>query len=117
MDGDDLTLAMINEKIAEPIVAKLNQLQNAIEITSKYASSSPATANDMPTIKRSSDDTNNSIPRLLPENYDEVPRTYHPLSIWQQWHHGALFNEGIAVGKYSAIRLSEETLSPIYAGN
>jgi hypothetical protein len=76
----------------------LNQLQNAIEIstTRKDASSSPA-VNDMPTFKWSSDDANNPIPRFLPENY-EVPRTIHPLSIWQQWHHGVSFNEGIAVG-------------------
>jgi hypothetical protein len=95
--GGGLALAMINKRIAEPIVAKFNQLQNAIEITSKDASSSPATVNDMLTFKWSSDDANNPIPRFLPENY-EVPRTIHPLSIWQQWHHGASFNEGKAVG-------------------
>jgi hypothetical protein len=59
------------------------------EITNKDASSPPATVNDMPTLKWSSHDANDPTPRFLPENY-EVPRTIHPISIWQQWHHGAL---------------------------
>ena len=44
----------------------------------------------------------NQIPRLLPENYI-LPTIIHPLAIWQQWHYGVSFKDGIVVGPLKMI--------------
>ena len=44
-----------------------------------------------------STDTTRRIPRLLLEDYI-LPTTINPLAVWQQWHHGVTFKDGIAVG-------------------
>ena len=49
--------------------------------------------------------------QLINTNFSEIktyvlPTTIHPLAMWRQWHHGASFKDGIAVGPLKRIEAS-----------
>ena len=100
--GGGLTFELIEGRISKPILEELSALKNAII----NRTDGPAPARNivgMPKFQWESD--TKQIPRLLPENY-VLPTKIHPLAMWQQWHHGASFKDGIAVGPLKEIESS-----------
>ena len=104
--GGGLTFELIEQRISRPILDELANLKGSLHVMASADSSSQNDRSSLPTFQWSSDDnTNFPIPRLLPENY-VLPTTIHPLAMWRQWHHGASFKDGIAVGPLKRIEAS-----------
>ena len=92
--GGGMTFELIEQRISGPILEKLANVQASLErrVPLDNSSNEP---NAMPEFRWMSD--TRPVPRLLPEDYI-LPTTIHPLAMWKQWHHGASFQDGIAVG-------------------
>lgn len=92
--GAGMTFELIEDRISKPMLAEFKALKAAM-IENKEASDG-VTDSKMPSFTWTIDGPSN-IPRLLPENY-VLPTKIHPTAIWNQWHHGASFENSISVG-------------------
>ena len=102
--GGGLTFELIEDQISRPILDELANLKVSLDKRQVPLDDSNE-PNAMPTFRWSSDTT--PFPHLLPEDYI-FPTTIHhpPLTMWKQWHHGASFQDGIAVGPLQNIETS-----------
>ena len=99
--GGGLSFELLESQISKPILDQLSALKTTIDNRAEGLGVRAAgDVADMPEFKWDSD--SKPIPRLLPEHYI-LPTKIHPLAMWQQWHHGASFNDGIAVGPLKMI--------------
>ena len=110
MGGGTISLELLQERISQPL---LNQMNAKLDETLKpflqniTTGSRAAGASDivhLPEFEWKSD--LNPMPHKLPEDY-VLPTQIHPLAIWQQWHHGTSFKDGIAVGALKFIPLQD----------
>ncbi len=90
------------DRISRPILDELANLKVQLDKRQVLLDDSNE-PNAMPSFHWSSDTT--PFPCLLPEDYI-LPSTIHPLAMWKQWHHGASFKDGIAVGPLKNIEIS-----------
>ena len=100
--GGGLSFELLESRISKPILDQLAALKTTIDNRAEGLGVRAAgDVVDMPEFQWESD--SKPIPRLLPEHYI-LPTKIHPLAMWQQWHHGASFKDGIAVGPLKMIQ-------------